>query len=86
MDKYSLIPFLAAIKPPGDHSSTTRVSIQRVAEAILIAVLTAGMAMYATQQVIKTELAGVKKDVSRIEQTVDDIRRDLYRPVIEAKK
>ena len=74
MEKYThLIPFLLT-------SAAPKFSFQRLFEAILIAVLTAGGTMYATQQVIQTELEGVKRDVTRIEISVKQIQRDFYKP------
>lgn len=78
----NLIPFML------HTGQTQKLSMQRIAEAVIIAGITAGVVMYSTQQVIAERLEGVRKDVQRVEQKVnvvdtkvERIRDDLYAPV-----
>jgi hypothetical protein len=81
-----LIPFMLRA------GQTQKLSMQRIAEAVIIAGITAGVVMYSTQQVIAERLEGVRKDVQRVEQKVnvvdskvERIRSDLYAPVLESR-
>lgn len=65
-----------------------KLSIQRITEAVIIAGITAGVVMYAVQQVLSERLEWVRRDVQRVEQKVnavdnkvERIRDDLYLPI-----
>jgi len=70
----NLIPFMLAT---GQES---KLSPQRILEALMIAALTGAISVYATQQVIAVELEGIKKEMSKLEESVNQIRGDIYVP------
>lgn len=83
---HSLIPFMLHTGQP------QKLSMQRIAEAVIIAGITAGVVMYSVQQVIAERLEWVRKDVQRVEQKVnvvdskvERIRDDLYAPVTKQR-
>lgn len=82
----NVIPFML------HTGQTQKLSLQRIAEAVIIAGITAGMVMYAGQQVIEESLKWLRNDVQRVEQKVnvvdakvERIRDDLYAPVTNPK-
>ncbi|HED37161.1 MAG TPA: hypothetical protein ENI76_02800 [Ignavibacteria bacterium] len=79
MDKWiGFIPFLT-LKGEGQKGTFRS---QRIIEAILIALLTAFFTSYTQQVIMKTELKEIKRDISRIEVSVTQIKRDFYKPFI----
>lgn len=72
----NFIPFTLA-----EGQAQPKMNIQRIIEALLIAAITAGVAMYASMQVLDTRLQNMQNDVQRLEQSVKEMQRDLYRPV-----
>ena len=64
-----------------------KLSVQRIAEAVIIAGITAGVVMYAGQQVLTERLSGLKSEVQSMSKRVGDVdrkveqlRSDLYVP------
>lgn len=57
-----------------------KMNIQRIIEALLIAAITGGVAMYATVQVLDTRLENMQRDVQRLEQSVNRMQDDFYKP------
>ncbi|HED38725.1 MAG TPA: hypothetical protein ENI76_10865 [Ignavibacteria bacterium] len=79
MDKWiEFIPFMTL----GANSQKGTFRSQRIIEAILIAFLTALFTSYTQQVIMKTELQEIKRDISRIEISVTQIKRDFYRPIV----
>lgn len=80
----SLIPFML------HTGQTQRISLQRVAEAIIIAGITAGAVMYTVQQVlverlewVRSDMQTVKQDIKDVDRKVERLRADLYKPNIK---
>lgn len=76
LDKLSeIIPFMLAAGAPQPHFS-----FQRIIEAIIIGAVTAGIAVYSTQQVITAKLDMLQTQISEVKAEVKVIRGDIYRP------
>lgn len=70
------IPFVCAAGAQQPHWN-----IQRIIEAVIIAAIAGGMSTWATQQVLTERINTLQTSVSKVEAQVDQIRRDLYRPI-----
>lgn len=81
-----LLPFML------HTGQSQKLSMQRIAEAVIIAGITAGVVMYAGQQVLAERLSGVSMEVQGVKQSVKDVdrkveqlRRDLYVPATRSR-
>lgn len=51
-----------------------------VAISLMVAVITGGASAWGTQQFMKADIQGIKSDVNRLQETVQQMQQDLYRP------
>ena len=58
-----------------------KMNIQRMIEAVIIAAIIGGITMYASVGVISNDIRNLRNDVQRIEQSVNRITDDFYKPV-----
>jgi len=69
------IPFVLSAGENGP-----KLSLTRIIESIVIAVVCGGVAVYAAQQVIESRLDGIEKQQSMLRSDIHELRRDLYIP------
>ena len=72
---HNWIPFTLS-----EGQAQPKMNIQRLIEALLIAAITGGIAMFATVQVLDTRLQNMQRDMQRLEQSVNRINNDFYQP------
>lgn len=60
-------------------------NIARILEQIIGAVIIGGIVLYGTVQVLGAEMKSMQKDIQRIDQNVNDIRKDIYKPAISGR-
>ncbi len=77
IDWGQFIPFVLAT------GQSQRLSVARIIEGIIIGGVAAAGSMYVTVQVLQTEMRDIRSDVQKVEQQVEDFRKDFYRPVYE---
>ena len=69
------VPFMAcAAMPPG------RWNLQRIAEALIIASITGGVATYSTQQVMNEKISHLSRQVEEVKTQVTKIQEDFDVP------
>lgn len=76
------IPFAAVTM---DSQDITRISVQRILEAVIIAGVTAGFSVYATQQVISAKIDMLERSINSCHDQVNQIRSDIYKPMIKSQ-
>lgn len=81
-DWNSWLPFvLGAGAVPAPH-----INVARIVEALIIAVVTAGVVTYAQQLVMGEQIKALKFQVQELQQEVRDMRRDFYAPRVQHSK
>lgn len=75
-DLEKFVPFICAAGSQQPHWN-----IQRIVEAVIIAAIAGGMSVWATQQVLTERISGMERSLTKVEKKVDQMQRDLYRPV-----
>lgn len=74
---HEILPFIKH-SDLGDY----KMSASRIFEAIIIAFITGALSVYATQKVLETKIDGITQQMNRIEQSVEKMRDDFYRPSV----
>jgi len=74
-----VLPFMLSLQNEG----ASRVNIQRIVEAVIIAGVTAGLTMYGTQQVIKVQIENLKAQVLENRADIKDLDSNLNQHVID---
>ena len=80
----SLPFFLAATNTGPGREGHTHVNITRIIEAVIIAAVAGGVAVYASQQVLASRLDSMEKSFlkleTHVEEKFDQIQQDFYVP------
>jgi len=76
-DSWRQLPFMLA------KGQTTKMNIQRIIEALLISGLTAGIVLWGTVQVMKSEMKALEQKVDNVDQRVTKIYDDIYKPAFK---
>lgn len=74
--KKNRIPFTLAAE-----QDQPKMNLQRILEAVIIAAIIGGITMYASVGVISNDIKNLRNDMQRIEDSVNGIRKDFYKPV-----
>jgi len=90
MDKFEVahwaaqhIPFVALAV---EKSPPNRPLLTRLSEQTLVALISAGIALYVNNAVLNTQFTQLTKEVQALTVTVNEMKRDLYVPRAGAQK
>lgn len=75
------VPFTYCRKEEKDSSGGYMVDYKSIIQALIIAIVTGSVSVYATQQTLKVQLDGIQNSINIIQQRQHDFRRDFYKPV-----
>ncbi len=74
-DPSNWLPFVLSAGAAGQ-----KLNVQRIIEAIIIAMVTGGVTMYGAQQMVVAKLDALDRNLAKLEMRQEQIFRDLYRP------
>ncbi len=74
-DPSNWVPFVMSA-----GASSERLNVQRIIEAIIIALVTGGVTMYGAQQMVVAKLENLDENLAKLERRQEQIFQDLYRP------
>jgi len=74
------VPFTYCRKDDKD-SEGYMVDYKAIIQAVIIAVVTGSVSVYATQKTIEVRLTNIQNSIDIIQQRQHDFRKDFYRPV-----
>ncbi len=61
-------------------AGSSRLNVQRIIEAVIIAGISGGVTMYGAQKMLVTRLENMDRNIMRLEKRQERMFNDLYRP------
>jgi len=75
------VPFTYCRKEEKGSSEGYMVDYKAIVQALIIAIVTGSVSVYATQQTLQVQLDNIQSSINTIQQRQHDFRRDFYKPV-----